>query len=370
MRQKRELKTETNARRVNQACLILMIRGRLVLPSRWPTEATNLRRGIWVCRLDWRERSSSKYKAADLDCCSRMGSRSSFPGPLSSFAILLFFAIAVVKCCNSHAKGVWKTLLYKSFFNNGFPVESSGALSQTPMHMRNPIIVALDVPSVDRALKLASELADVVGAFKIGSELFTTAGPDIVRQIRAAGGSVFLDLKYHDIPNTVAKAVAAATRMDVQMLTIHTCGGTEMMRAAAQSAQETAKELGRPAPLVLGVTVLTSMDEAGLRETNVDATPAAQVVHLAGLAAKAGMTGLVCSPLEVESLRKLLPSEMQLVIPGIRTGKEKADDQKRTLGPAEAIRLGASWLVIGRPIYAAENPRAAAEAILQSLNQP
>jgi len=233
--------------------------------------------------------------------------------------------------------------------------------------MQNPLIVALDVPQADAALVLAAQLAPVVGAFKIGSELFTSAGPDIVRRIRATGAPVFLDLKFHDIPNTVAKAVAAATRLDVQMLTIHTGGGLEMMRAAEQSAQETAKHLGRAAPLVLGVTVLTSMDSNTLSEVGAQANVGHQVERLATLAVKAGLRGLVCSPLEIAVLRQILPGEMQLVTPGIRTGKEKADDQKRTLTPKEALDAGADWLVIGRPIYAAENPRAAAEEILASL---
>ncbi len=233
--------------------------------------------------------------------------------------------------------------------------------------MQNPVIVALDVPQADAALSLASQLAPLVGVFKIGSELFTSAGPEMVRRIRATGGSVFLDLKFHDIPNTVAKSVTAATRLDVQMLTIHTGGGLEMMRAAEQSAQETAKAMGRPAPLVLGVTVLTSMDGGTLAEVGVPPDVGGHVERLAKLAAKAGLRGLVCSPLEITLLRKVLPPEMQLVTPGIRTGREKADDQKRTLSPKEAMAAGANWLVIGRPIYAAENPRAAAEAILQSL---
>jgi orotidine-5'-phosphate decarboxylase len=233
--------------------------------------------------------------------------------------------------------------------------------------MQNPIIVALDVPRAETALELAAQLAPVVGAFKIGSELFTSAGPDIVRRIRATGAAVFLDLKFHDIPNTVAKSVAAATRLDVQMLTIHTGGGLEMMAAAEQSAQQTALQAGRNAPLVLGVTVLTSMDSNTLAEVGAQANVGHQVERLAELAARAGLRGLVCSPLEITALRQLLPDKLQLVTPGIRTGKEKADDQKRTLSPKEAMDAGASWLVIGRPIYAAENPRAAAEEILGSL---
>jgi len=240
--------------------------------------------------------------------------------------------------------------------------------------MRNPIIAALDVPNVEAALKLAGQIAPAVGAFKIGSELFTAAGPDIVRRICDTGAAVFLDLKFHDIPNTVAWAVASATRLEVQMLTIHTSGGLEMMRAAETSAQSAAKADGRAAPLVLGVTVLTSSNDSTLAEIGCEPNVAAQVERLAGLAVKAGLRGLVCSPLEIVALRKILPADVQLVTPGIRTrlgaawaGSEKADDQKRTLTPREAIAAGANWLVIGRPIYAAENPRAAAEKILGSL---
>jgi orotidine-5'-phosphate decarboxylase len=234
--------------------------------------------------------------------------------------------------------------------------------------MRNPIIAALDVPSAEQALQLAEQIAPAVGAFKIGKELFVTAGPDIVKKIRATGASVFLDLKFHDIPNTVAKAVAAATRLDVQMLTIHTSGGSEMMHAAEKSAHDIAKSLGLTAPLVLGVTVLTSLNNETLAEIGCEADTEKQVVRLAQLASNSGLRGLVCSPLEITALRKVLPAHIQLVTPGIRTGAEKADDQKRTLTPKEAIQAGASWLVIGRPIYAAENPRAAAEKILESLN--
>lgn len=233
--------------------------------------------------------------------------------------------------------------------------------------MQNPIIAALDVPTADAALKLAQQVAPGVGAFKIGSELFTATGPGIVGQIRETGASVFLDLKFHDIPNTVAKAVASAVRLDVQMLTIHTSGGLEMMRAAEDSAQKTALGAGCNAPLVLGVTVLTSMDSGALSETGSEANIGRQVERLATLAVKAGLRGLVCSPLEIAALRQILPSGIQLVTPGIRTGPEKADDQKRTLSAREAMDAGANWLVIGRPIYAAENPRAAAEKILASI---
>src|SRR5277367_1216389 len=146
---------------------------------------------------------------------------------------------------------------------------------------QNPIIAALDVPTAEQALKLAKQIAPAVGAFKIGGELFTTAGPDIVKKIRALGALVFLDLKFHDIPNTVAKAVASATRLDVQMLTIHTSGGSEMMNAAEESAQQTANQAGLNAPLVLGVTVLTSSDSRTLLETGCDPNIGSQVERLA-----------------------------------------------------------------------------------------
>jgi orotidine-5'-phosphate decarboxylase len=233
--------------------------------------------------------------------------------------------------------------------------------------MKNPIIVALDLSSAERAVALAQELAPVVGAVKIGSELFTAAGPEIVRQMRASGVNVFLDLKFHDIPNTVAKAVAAAVRLDVQMLTIHTNGGLEMMRAAENAAQETALALARPAPLVLGVTILTSLDNEALGQVGFQPNVGKQVERLATLAVAAGLRGLVCSPLEVTDLRQIVHESVQLVTPGIRPASSASDDQKRTLTPREALSLGANWLVVGRPIYGAENPRKAAEQILASL---
>ena len=235
--------------------------------------------------------------------------------------------------------------------------------------MRNPILVALDVASADEALQLAGQLAPVVGGFKIGSELFTAAGPDIVKRIRRLGAPVFLDLKFHDIPNTVAKAVASAVRLDVQMLTIHTGGAKEMMAAAEKAAQQTAAQLSQTPPLVLGVTVLTSMDAESLGQVGVEPNPEKQVVRLATLAREAGLRGLVCSPREVAELRRVLPESMQLVVPGIRAAAVAGDDQKRTLSPREAIKLGATWLVIGRPIYAADNPRASAEQILQDITR-
>lgn len=233
--------------------------------------------------------------------------------------------------------------------------------------MHNPILVALDVAHADEALCLLEQLAEVVAGFKIGSELFTSAGPGIVRQIRARGAPVFLDLKYHDIPHTVAQAVKAAVQLDVQFLTIHTSGGREMMQAAERAAQEAAHQRHGPPPLILGVTVLTSLDSQELAEIGFQATVARQVERLAGLAQQAGLRGLVCSPLEIAALRQLLPPGMKLITPGIRPDGGARNDQKRTLTPKEALNAGADWLVIGRPICAAPDPRKAAESILSSL---
>ena len=235
--------------------------------------------------------------------------------------------------------------------------------------MRNPIIVALDVPAPDTALALAARLAPFVGAFKIGTELFTSAGPEIVRRVRATGAAVFLDLKFHDIPNTVARSVEAAVHLDVQMLTVHASGGLAMLQAAEKAAQTTARALNRPPPVVLAVTVLTSLDAAALVQVGFPDSIGRQVERLAGLAATAGLRGLVCSPLEIAGLRAILPAGFQLVTPGIRPADTAMDDQKRTLTPAEAMAAGASWLVIGRPICAAKDPAAAAERILSSLAQ-
>jgi orotidine-5'-phosphate decarboxylase len=233
--------------------------------------------------------------------------------------------------------------------------------------MHNPILVALDVARADEALQLVETLAGTVGGFKIGSELFIAAGPDIVRKVRERGVPVFLDLKFHDIPHTVAKAVTAAVQLDVQFLTIHTCGGREMMQAAEQAAQEAAQKRHSPTPLVLGVTVLTSLDSQELSEIGFQATAARQVERLAALAQQSGLRGLVCSPLEIAALRQLLPSGIKLVTPGIRPSGGAMNDQKRTLTPKEALDAGADWLVIGRPIGAAPDPRKAAENILSSL---
>lgn len=233
----------------------------------------------------------------------------------------------------------------------------------------NPILVALDVESAAKAVELADALRGSVGGFKIGKQLFTAAGPAMVRELTSRGDRVFLDLKFHDIPNTVAGAVQSAVSTGAWMVNVHASGGSAMMKAAGESARKTAEKLGQPRPLVIAVTVLTSMDDSALREIGVGRTMIEQVVHLAKLAQDSGLDGVVASPQEVPAIRKACGPDFQIVTPGIRPADQQGkDDQARTLTPAEAMSAGSSYLVIGRPITAAPNPREAAEKIAASLN--
>ena len=235
----------------------------------------------------------------------------------------------------------------------------------------NRILVALDVESATEAITLADTLRDVVGGFKIGKQLFTAEGPSIVRTLAERGDRVFLDLKFHDIPNTVAGAVASAVHTGAWMVNVHASGGRKMMEAAALAARETAHHVGRQRPLVIGVTVLTSLDQAQLNETGVSANVLDHVVHLATLARASGLDGVVASPQEIKAIRQACGPDFLIVTPGIRPRSDAAgrdgspatlkhDDQARTMGPAEAVSAGASYLVIGRPITAAPDPRQAA----------
>ena len=224
---------------------------------------------------------------------------------------------------------------------------------------RDRIIVALDFPTQARALALVSVLSDSVSTYKIGLQLYTAAGPAIVQAVAATGAKIFLDLKLHDIPNTVAKAVAAAGELGVQMLTIHLSGGAAMLKAAVEAKP--------PHLSLLGVTVLTSASQETLDEIGVASNLEDQVVRLAELGKKSGVEGLITSPREVRLLRERLGPEMTLITPGVRPSWAAADDQKRFTTPREAIDGGADYLVIGRPITAAADPRAAVERLAAEM---
>ena len=225
------------------------------------------------------------------------------------------------------------------------------------------LILALDVPTREAAAPILRQLRGQLRWVKIGLQMFTAYGPDYVREVAGMGFNIFLDLKLHDIPNTVAKAVESLGPLPIQMLTLHTAGGGEMMRAAKAAQAKTNPEL-----LLLGVTVLTSMDTAGLNEIGVPAASADQVARLGQLAADSGLRGLVCSPLDVAMLRGKLPADVQLITPGIRPASEAgSDDQKRVMTPAAAARAGSTYIVVGRPILQAPDPAAAARAILAEL---
>ena len=231
----------------------------------------------------------------------------------------------------------------------------------------NPIICALDTTDVVKAKTLAGQLAGSVGAIKLGLEFFTANGAAGVAQIASAAFPVFLDLKFHDIPNTVAKAVKATAGIDTFLMTIHAQGGKAMMRAAADAAAEVAVITGKKRPMVVGVTILTSLDQNDLGSIGVASSISDQVMRLAELAQASGLDGVVCSPHEIELIRKVCGADFKLVVPGIRPAGSDAGDQKRVLSPKEAVDKGADYLVIGRPITEAADPKAAAQAIWESI---
>ncbi|HEY1077652.1 MAG TPA: orotidine-5'-phosphate decarboxylase [Fontimonas sp.] len=230
------------------------------------------------------------------------------------------------------------------------------------MTCQTPIIVALDFPSQDAALALAQQLDPALCRVKVGKELFTRCGPAVVEALRARGFEVFLDLKFHDIPNTTAMAVKAAAELGVWMVNVHCSGGLRMM----STCRETLDKIGGPAPLLIGVTVLTSMEQADLADLGLDIAPQEQVLRLAGLAARAGLDGLVCSAQEAQPLKAQYP-QLQLVTPGIRPAGSAQDDQRRILTPAQAMAAGSDYLVIGRPIAQAADPAQALAAVVAEL---
>jgi len=234
------------------------------------------------------------------------------------------------------------------------------------MDPKEKIIIALDVGTKREALALAGMLKDA-RVFKVGMELFTAEGPALLEETVRLGKRPFLDLKYHDIPNTVAGAVRSATRNGVSMLTLHTSGGREMMAAAARAAREESVRTGKDRPLLLGVTVLTSLKEEELRRVGIDRSVADQVLRLAVLAKDSGLDGVVSSPHEIEIIKKECGGEFLVVTPGIRPAWAAVQDQKRIMTPAEAIGKGADYLVIGRPITGAPSPHEAFLKVLAEL---
>jgi len=222
------------------------------------------------------------------------------------------------------------------------------------------IIVALDVATKEKALNLVEELRDQISFFKIGLQLYTAEGPEIVRAVRATGANVFLDLKLHDIPNTVARAVESAAQLQIQMLTIHLSGGEAMIQAAVSAKPQDL--------LLLGVTVLTSADEQTLRQIGIPDKIENHVLRLAKLGVKNGIDGIVASPHEITTLRREFGDRIKIVVPGIRPGGSESTDQKRVMTPREAIHAGADYMVIGRSIIAQSSPCEAVSKILQELN--
>jgi orotidine-5'-phosphate decarboxylase len=242
------------------------------------------------------------------------------------------------------------------------PLADKAPLAGKTDDARQRLIVALDVPNAAASDELVNRLEGTCHWFKVGMELFTAAGPAVIEPFIARGHSVFLDLKFHDIPNTVAGAVRSAATLGVRMMTVHSAGGPAMLAAAREALQGVANP-----PELLAVTVLTSMDAAALKASGIDRSPAHQVELLAKICLEAGIRGFVCSPQEVAALRALTGPEGILVVPGIRPAGANSADQKRIATPADAIRNGASYLVVGRPITQAPNPAEAAHAILAEM---
>jgi orotidine-5'-phosphate decarboxylase len=237
-----------------------------------------------------------------------------------------------------------------------------------PPDLRDRLIVALDVDSLAQAERLAERLDGLVRRFKIGSQLFTAGGPAVVEAIQKRGAEVFLDLKFHDIPNTVAGAAREAARLGVFMFNVHASGGLAMMKAAADGAASAAKELSVRRPLAIAVTVLTSLDRAALhRELGVTSSVEGHVLHLSELAREAGLDGTVASPVEIAAIRRSLGAAWVIVTPGVRPAGSAAGDQSRVATPGAAARAGAHYLVVGRPITGAPDPAAAAAAILEEM---
>ncbi|HZS08269.1 MAG TPA: orotidine-5'-phosphate decarboxylase [Blastocatellia bacterium] len=245
---------------------------------------------------------------------------------------------------------------------------STSSIRNPQSTIHNPVVVALDVDSPGQAIALVEKLRGLAGMFKVGKQLFTAAGPDIVRRITGMGEEVFLDLKFHDIPNTVAGAAVEAARLGVKIFNLHALGGSAMMRASVEAVDAVASREGLRRPLILGVTVLTSHDQQSLHEIGIDSLVEDQVVRLARLCEASGINGVVASPREISPLRQTITSSnFVILVPGVRPAGAALNDQSRVMTPADAIRAGADYLVIGRPITAAPDPVEAAEKILKEI---
>ncbi|HYE73431.1 MAG TPA: orotidine-5'-phosphate decarboxylase [Blastocatellia bacterium] len=235
---------------------------------------------------------------------------------------------------------------------------------------RERIVVALDVETADQALILVEKLRGTVGMFKVGKQLFTAAGPDIVRRIIEMGEKVFLDLKFHDIPNTVAMAGVEAMRLGASIFNIHALGGSKMMRATVDAVNQTAEREGLAKPIILGVTVLTSHDQSSLSDLGINRSVEEQVVQLAKLCAANGINGVVASPKEIKSIREAISDpDFVILTPGVRPLGADLNDQSRVMTPAEAVQFGATYLVIGRPITGAKDVVEAAKKIIEEIEQ-
>ncbi|MGB9662460.1 MAG: orotidine-5'-phosphate decarboxylase [Moorellaceae bacterium] len=237
------------------------------------------------------------------------------------------------------------------------------------MLAKEKLIIALDVAGLEAAEDLVNKLAPYVGMFKVGLELYTAAGPAAIRLIKERGGRVFADLKLHDIPHTVSQAARVLVRQGVDMLNVHAAGGRKMLQATAQAVKEEAYKQGRKPPLLIAVTVLTSLEEVELRqEVGMNRPLEQQVVYWAQLARECGLDGVVSSARELEALRRACGPELVIVTPGIRPAGSQTHDQRRVLTPAEAVRKGATYLVVGRPVTGAPDPVAAVKGILEEMN--
>jgi len=239
----------------------------------------------------------------------------------------------------------------------------------TNLAAKDKLIIALDVDRAEEAFALFAQLLDSAGMFKIGSQIFTAAGPEIVRRVVAKGGRIFLDLKFHDIPNTVAAAAVEATRLGVSIFNVHASGGVEMMRRAAEAVTETAEREGLTRPKVIAVTALTSLDQTALNEVGYSGEPRSFVERLARLANQAGLDGVVASAEEIGTIRGAVSRrDFLIVTPGIRSAQQAgSDDQRRVMTAADAIRAGADYLVVGRPVLKADDPVAAARKIVDEI---